>query len=261
MKLISLNTWGGRAFAPLMKFIQNHSSDTDIFCFQEVYKSSKTEVLADNSRANLLDDLSKALPNYEYFFCPMGNELDLINQYQADNLDLEIGLAVFWKKSLLVKHKGCNFVLKDQLENISIFASLAVILQQVTFDISGKQINIINTHGFPTPGDKLDSPIRLRQSQTTTTLLENLSGGKILVGDFNLMPNTKSIQMIEEHMRNLISESNIERTRSKLNPHYNKADDQKFADYTFVSEDIKVRDFEVPNIEVSDHLPMILEFS
>ena len=61
-------------------------------------------------------------------------------------------------------------------------------------------------------------------------------------------------------MRNLIIEKNIPRTRSKLSPFWGKSDFQKFADYTFVSKNIVVKDFSVPDVEISDHLPMILEF-
>lgn len=85
-------------------------------------------------------------------------------------------------------------------------------------------------------------------------------GGKVLCGDFNLLPQTKSIAMLEGRMRNLIKEYNIKTTRSKLNPYHGTPTEQHFADYVFVSEDIKVLDFKVPEAEVSDHLPMILEF-
>jgi len=32
------------------------------------------------------------------------------------------------------------------------------------------------------------------------------------------------------------------------------------SDYVFVSLEVKVKKFEVPNIEISDHLPLILDF-
>ena len=35
---------------------------------------------------------------------------------------------------------------------------------------------------------------------------------------------------------------------------------QHFADYVFVSKDVKVKKFEVPYLEISDHLPLILDF-
>jgi len=34
----------------------------------------------------------------------------------------------------------------------------------------------------------------------------------------------------------------------------------RFADYVLVSQEIKVKDFHVPDVEVSDHLPMVLDF-
>ncbi len=44
MKLITLNTNGGRVFEPLMNFIKTHSSDTDIFCFQEVFNGKDAKL-------------------------------------------------------------------------------------------------------------------------------------------------------------------------------------------------------------------------
>lgn len=75
------------------------------------------------------------------------------------------------------------------------------------------------------------------------------------------MPQTQSIKMLEEKYKNLIKEFNIEKTRSNLSPYAGKPDFQKFADYTFVSENINVTSFVVPDFEISDHLPMILEFT
>ncbi len=92
-------------------------------------------------------------------------------------------------------------------------------------------------------------------------IMDKQKGAKILVGDFNLLPETESIKVFETNMRNLIKEFNIGITRSNLSPFYGKSDFQKFADYTFVTKDIDVKSFEVPQVEISDHLPMILKFS
>ena len=40
-----------------------------------------------------------------------------------------------------------------------------------------------------------------------------------------------------------------------------KPDFQKFADYVFVSPDVNVESFSVPDIDISDHMPLVLEFS
>ena len=62
-------------------------------------------------------------------------------------------------------------------------------------------------------------------------------------------------------MKNLIKEFQIELTRSSLSPFYGKPEFQKYADYAFTSKDIQIKNFQVPHLEISDHLPMILEFS
>jgi endonuclease/exonuclease/phosphatase family metal-dependent hydrolase len=77
-----------------------------------------------------------------------------------------------------------------------------------------------------------------------------------LCGDFNLPPNTKSLAMFEEFgLRNLISEYKINSTRTSF---YTK--EEKFADYIFVSNGIKVNDFSVLPDEVSDHAPLFIDF-
>ena len=90
-------------------------------------------------------------------------------------------------------------------------------------------------------------------------------GLKIIGGDFNLNPDTKSVKIFEEvGYKNLIMDFGIKNTRNEISwkqfqnkPGFVK---QYFADYVFVSKDVKVRKFEVPYNEISDHLPQILEF-
>lgn len=84
--------------------------------------------------------------------------------------------------------------------------------------------------------------------------MEEFRGEKILLGDFNLNPDTQSFSLLANGMRNLIQEYGITSTRSS---HYTK--DNKLADYTLVTPGINVAQFTVPTLEVSDHLPMILE--
>lgn len=125
-----------------------------------------------------------------------------------------------------------------------------------------KSYAIGNIHGIWQPDDKLDSPGRLMQSREIIDFFRSRSGPVIIVGDFNLFPDTESIEMFERAgYRNLIKEYNIPTTRNRLawerypgNPHY-------FADYVFVSPEVEIVSFEVINNEVSDHLPMVLEIA
>jgi len=263
VKLISLNTWGGAAFDPLMDFIKKQAKTTDIFCFQEIYRNDLGLEQVGSIRGNLLVDLQSILSEYRAFFYPVIKGYDLDGEFAHKiDLDLEFGLAIFVKKSLVVKSNGQRVIYDDQTGVLnSDFSNLPVYFQFLDFDNQGKNFTICNLHGIPEPGNKLDTPARIDQSKKILEFLFTKPNAKILVGDFNLLPDTQSIRMIEQSLKNLIKAYKIQLTRSRLTPYYEKESFQPFADYTFVSDDVEVESFEVPDIEISDHLPMILEFS
>jgi endonuclease/exonuclease/phosphatase family metal-dependent hydrolase len=76
----------------------------------------------------------------------------------------------------------------------------------------------------------------------------------ILLGDYNLNPETQSLAILTQGRRNLISEYSIATTRSAL---YTKP--LPYADYAIVSPDIVIKSFAVPYTEASDHLPLVVE--
>ena len=86
-------------------------------------------------------------------------------------------------------------------------------------------------------------------------MFDSFKGPKILCGDFNLHPETKSMKLLEQNLKNLIVEFGITSTRSKLHKRTNK-----YADYIMVSEEIKINKFEAMDENVSDHLPLLLDF-
>ncbi len=263
MKLISLNTWGGKVFEPLIEFIASQKDSTDIFCFQEIYQNDLKVEQVGNIRANLLGDFKSLLNNYQIFFYSVIKGYDLDGKFAHEiDLDLEFGLAIFVRKSLKIKSTGQGVIRDDHTGILNPdFSNLPVYFQFLDFEDKGKNFTICNFHGIPKPANKLDTPARINQSKKLLEFLSTKSGAKILTGDFNLLPETESIKMLEKNMRNLVREFEIPRTRSKMSPFYGKPDFQEYADYTFVSKDIKVESFEVPDIAVSDHLSMILQFS
>lgn len=79
----------------------------------------------------------------------------------------------------------------------------------------------------------------------------------ILAGDFNVNPGTKTTDSIEEHLRDVFK-GEIKSTfnmKQKTNPAFESV----IVDMVYVSPDIKVGKHSCPNINVSDHLPLIVE--
>ncbi len=259
MKLIGLNTWGGHEFEPMMDFIKEHKDSTDIFCFQEIFKTDSDHKSYKTGRVNLLEEISAVLEDFSFKFTPMLKGM-LFGEERV-SFGLEIGLAIFYRKNLELKQISENLVLKHDvpMDNPG-DESCSIQLQIADFKCEGKDLTIINTHGMTYPVNKLDTERRILQSQTIIDVLNNKEGEAILTGDFNLLPETKSIKMIDEKLRNLIKEFKITQTRSILTGYRGKPDEQFFADYTFVTPGIKAKGFKVPDINISDHLPMILDF-
>jgi len=244
MKLICLNVWGGNLKEDLCAFVAKHADDTDIFCFQEVTNktTSNREVLGKIDR-DIYDAIVKLLPGHEGFF--------------ATEQTGEEGNAIFIKSSIGV-YKVCDVFVYRYLDAMidDDSSTLGRNIQAVFFSIDNQRYTIINFHGLWDCRGKIDTVDRLDQSQKIKDFIDNKAEGKIiLVGDFNLNPDAKSLSIFEDKMRNLIKDYDVSSTRSCL---YKKP--EKFADYVIVSKDVDVVRFEVLQDVVSDHLPLLLEF-
>jgi len=240
MKLITFNTWGGRAGKPFIEFIKKYR-DVDILCFQEIYEKAK-EIMEKDYPGDMFDqfsDLQGLLPEHNGFFRPA--------------LQGVYGLAIFIKKDIELLEEGEVFIHRSSSEVVT-DGHHSRNLQWIKFKLEGKLYTVINVHGLWNGKGKTDTPERIAQSNVIRDFMDKAEGEKILVGDFNLNPDTESIKILEEGMRNLIKEYSIISTRTSL---YEKPG--KFADYIFTSPTIEVKDFKVMTEEVSDHAALYLE--
>lgn len=129
-------------------------------------------------------------------------------------------------------------------------------IQYVKIDTKDGPRVIINFHGLWNGKGKGDSEDRLLQSDKIIDFIKKVSNPVVLCGDFNLLPETESLKKFEEMgLRNLIKENGITSTRTSL---YTKP--ERYADYVFTSNDIKIKKFKVLPEEVSDHSALLLDF-
>lgn len=246
-------------YQPLIKFINKHSKDTDIFCFQEVFKTTSRMTENAGFRLNLYEEFCKLLPEHKGYFAPsVENYIAGAFLPNFTNFNLSWGLTTFIHKKFKVTSEGDFFVFrtKDSF-NPEDLNTLPRNMQYLTFNSQNKKFIVCNLHGIWQKGEKVDTPSRISQSEQINNFLDQYKEeAQILAGDFNLNIDTQSLKILEKNLINLIKEYKILTTRSKL---YTFGD--KFADYILVSDKTKVLNFQVPSIEISDHLPMILEFS
>ena len=271
-----------------MKYIKKQSRTIDVFCFQELWRSASRRKVVDRCRTHLYDEIAALLGSR--FIGHYSSRQEGIALSGPVDFDISFGQGIFWRKSLscdpikdLFIFHNKNSLFDDlpvpaavdysdlkaltlarrvqwRKELIRELPALAQIVR-VYDPRSRKKLVIANVHAQWYPGDKRDTPARIRQSRKLITALANISGSKIICGDFNLEPDTKSIRMIEcAGYRNLIKEYAIPDTRGPLNNKLWPTSHQHYADFCFVSPGVKVHTFQVPQtIAVSDHLPMIVE--
>lgn len=254
MKLITLNTWGGRAGKEgLLSFFDKYKKNVDIFCLQEIW-SAPYEHLEGHNAGGIginheqimvygMQEISSLLSSHSKYFRP--HHLD------------HYGLLTLLNKKINVLEEGEIFVYKHKgYVPEGDVGKHARNIQYVTIMVNNRQVTIINFHGLWNGINKADSEDRIKQSKNILEFISKTNGDCILCGDFNLSLNTESIKLFELYgLRNLIRENNIISTRTSF---YKKP--EKHADYIFVTKGIDVQDFKVLTEEVSDHYPLFLEF-
>lgn len=257
MKIISLNTWGGRAGKEkLLNFFKQHADEVDIFCLQEMWSAPYEDLEGENAggvsleheaiMVHGLQEISAVLPNHEVYFHP----------HHRDNY----GLMMAVKKDLHAYEVGEVFVhkYKGYVPEGDV-GEHARNIQYVSLNRESGPLTVINFHGLwtshPQGKGKQDIPDRLEQSERIVEFIEKIDYPVVLIGDFNLLPTTESIKKFENAgLRNLIQEYGITSTRTSYYPK-----PEQYADYAFVSPTLEVKDFKVLPDEVSDHAPLFID--
>jgi endonuclease/exonuclease/phosphatase family metal-dependent hydrolase len=253
MKLITLNTWGGRAGREGLLAFFNAHKDVDIFCLQEIWAAHYKDMQGKLAGGKVLkndeimthgrQEISTLLSDHSAYFRP-----HLLDDY---------GLMMLVDKKVPIVEEGETFVYRHKgyiPEGDA--GNHARNIQYVTVKVKNRLVTIINFHGLWNGKGKTDTEDRIQQSNKILDFIKKCSGDVILCGDFNLLPETESLRLFEKSgLRDLIKEYKIRSTRTSF---YTKP--EKHADYIFVTKNIKVTDFKVLPDEVSDHLALSLDF-
>lgn len=245
IKILSLNIWNGGQLLPApVDFIKQ--TNPELVALQEVFNASGN--IPDQYRT--MEVLTQKL-NYPYY-----------DYAQAFIKDFNVGLipegnAVFSRYPIRTAKStyiatGSKSTYTDSLENWPI---LPRVLQHVVIDV-GTEINLFNFHGvWDLDGDCYSSARRAMIKR----ILNEINGLKnvVLTGDTNAKSTSPAMQDIEKALKpvfghELVTTFNLKR---KTDPGYATA----AVDLMYVSDDIKVVSKDVPEVDISDHLPVLVE--
>jgi endonuclease/exonuclease/phosphatase family metal-dependent hydrolase len=227
--IMSLNVWYGELLGDLLAYITSKKDSVSAFCFQET----------DHATLQALDKL-------------LGGEFARHHMHKNAASEAEQFYVATY-----IRHGIPVISMTNLLEDIpKAGAGLACELQLS----SGKTLRLVNVHGQPRPGHKLDTPERIAQSQSLLRSAAHDDTPTVFVGDFNLLPEAHSVQLFSAAgYRNLIDDYSIATTRNELAWQRYPDNKQLHVDYAFTRlNNLFNYDFSVDDVPVSDHLPLIL---
>ncbi len=120
-----------------------------------------------------------------------------------------------------------------------------------------KKLQVLNYHGIWTK-EKIGNAQTLNACKKILNLAKEADYPTIIAGDFNLFPDTPSMQVFYNDFISLVDKYQISTTRPQTNELSNLQ--RNVVDYVLVSKNIKVNSFEVLSSDVSDHLPLVVDF-
>lgn len=251
---MTLNCWGGKVLEPLMEFLVRHARTTDVFCFQEVLFGNEPTSNVHSTRTNLFDEIRIILSDFQALIrlAPPGS------LFAGLDPQVPTGQAIFVRPGITIEEDG-GFNTYDATDPIAEDRSITTTghVQFVRLSSAIGSLVIANLHGLWQREGKVDNPARFRQAEIIREFLARQLGGKVLCGDFNMLPRMESYRILTEEMDDHVAMNAIGTTRSSLYAHIAKA---PHSDYILSSPDLQPTKFEVLPDIVSDHLPLILDF-
>lgn len=240
MKILQLNAWGGRLDYALTDYIEKEAPD--VICLQEA-------ISLDGGKAGLfttIEEIKKAA-RMDYIFMSPTFSFNMMNRVA------DFGNCVISKYPILTQKtvftngeykRGLDWGVDDL--NMRNF-------QHVVVNVLGIEVNIVNHHGYVVPEHKNGNELTLKQCIQIASYVEQLNGPVVVAGDFNLVPESPSLEKLNSKLCNLTLENGIKTTRTSLTKKTEPCD------YIFTSRGVEVKSFYNDETVVSDHQPLIAE--
>jgi|GEM_PF-778302 len=263
LKLLSLNiALFEKNNKELADFLKKEAPD--IVCLQEVTKRIDESANADLISKNIVDNATFQLSNS--FFAPIWilSKFEKLNFHGKDHFLFDAGGNIEFGNYVKTRYpivKGQNVFVQNHFSYVTDWSRWPDedyrAVEVVDLQIGESRLRVLNYHGIWSK-DKHGTEKTKKACEQIKDLALEVPYPAIICGDFNLFPNTPSIQVFEDDFKNLINDYHIQSTRPQSNELSNM--ERNVVDYVFVKKNISVKSFQVKRINVSDHLPLICEF-
>lgn len=248
LKIVNLNLWKGHVFDSALDFLQ--AQQADMYVLQEAYDGHGDL----DQRFRMVELLLNTFPEYDSFF--YAGYLDT-REIEGNINDGQLMLS----KLPLQNKRGVHTDIPygkydhDAITDFSIFPAGYSMADVVLPD---KTLQVINVHA---PVNMNGFEPDIRRQEYRNALLNDLRHPAIVCGDFNMDPNNPVLADVKDELKSVFDYENIETTFN-----LKRKDLKKFPGYAearvdmcFISPEIQVVNKIIPQVDVSDHLPLVIE--
>lgn len=243
----------------VINFLDEQKSD--IIALQESLRHFNDSVFEKNKTAHDIEKAFEQTHPYS-FFAPIWVSKNIT---KGDEVYLDFGGLVEQGTQIIskfpIKFASNNFYYNDYFYGFDATEfktkDWSRSIQLTILNIEGKPLKIINVHGIwneTRMGDKRT----MHQCQFILDEALKDDMPTIIAGDFNLLPESESIGILNEKLRNLITEYKVTKTRPEFDDGLDTGG--VVVDYIFVNDKVKVNDFKMIETDISDHFPLVLDF-
>lgn len=250
-KFLTLNIChGGRPIKKMINFLKEEKPD--VLVLQEVY-DGKERFLVENFHSF---DILKRESGFKYgSFSPL---FSMIIKKQK----VPQGNAIFSKFPIISSsltyfdHQYGEFDFENWFE-LKDYSFVPSGLQHCKIEVDKTIFNVFNIHGIWGVDGK-DNEERFKMGEIILKKIKNKQN-VILAGDFNLNPDTQTVNSIERELKNVFKnklKTTFNLKRKKVPGDWKNA----VVDMIFVSKNVKVLEYHCPQADISDHLPLVCIF-
>lgn len=243
-KIVTLNIWRGEVYKEAIAFLMQENPD--IIMLQEVY-NGKDKNLPIPYR--LYSFLSEMFPRH---FSIFGAQFCDITEYG----NIEEGNAIFSKFPIVYSKNTFFDIPYSVFDNHAKerFDDNPQAILQAELKLGDSTLSAFCVHGVW----GFDGKDNKRRFTMAGVIKRETAGHKntIMAGDFNLVHNTKAVGQITENLQSVFKDS----LTSTFNMKYKDNGGYATAavDMVFVSPNISVLAKSCPQVDVSDHLPLVV---
>ena len=159
---------------------------------------------------------------------------------------IKYGQDSFWRRVPVVRKQGNAFLARDRIRNET-FHFFERGMKRLVIELELEHIVIYLANL------SLGARARHHQLGALYELVKKTKGPCVVAGDFNMLWGEREIDMF-------LAATGLQNANIEGLPTYPSKNPRRHLDFILHSKEIKIRDFRVPQVSFSDHLPVVVDF-